>query len=43
MTESSQSQSLGLQLVNALAAQLGGTVDIERDEGTAIKITFPAM
>jgi two-component sensor histidine kinase/DNA-binding response OmpR family regulator len=34
--------SLGLQLVNALVSQIGGTVEIDRDSGTAVKITFVA-
>ena len=33
-------ESLGLQLVNALAGQLGGTIELNRDKGTEFKITF---
>ena len=35
-------KSLGLQLVNALAGQLGGTVDFDHRNGTTVKVTFPA-
>jgi len=33
--------SLGLQLVNSLVEQLGGTVRLERNSGTEFRITFP--
>ncbi|MBV9389651.1 MAG: response regulator [Chroococcidiopsidaceae cyanobacterium CP_BM_ER_R8_30] len=36
-------ESLGLQLVNALTAQLGGTIELNRDKGTEYKITFTEM
>jgi two-component sensor histidine kinase len=36
-----QSRSLGLQLVCTLANQLGGTINLERDNGTEFVITFP--
>jgi two-component sensor histidine kinase len=32
--------SLGLRLVNVLANQMGGTVEIDRSSGTTFKITF---
>jgi PAS domain S-box-containing protein len=34
--------SLGLQLVNALTEQLGGTIALERHDGTAFTLTFNA-
>ena len=34
-------ESLGLQLVDALAEQLDGTMALERTEGTAFTVTFP--
>jgi PAS domain S-box-containing protein len=34
--------SLGLQLVNALTEQLGGTIALERHDGTAFTLTFHA-
>ncbi len=36
-----QSRSLGLQLVCTLTNQLGGTINLERDNGTEFVITFP--
>lgn len=36
------STSLGMQLVNTLVNQLGGTLNIHRQEGTEFRITFPA-
>ena len=35
-------KSLGLRLVNALTAQLNGTIEVDRSGGTAFKITFEA-
>jgi len=35
-------QSLGLQLVNALVEQVGGTIDLRRDGGTEFEIRFSA-
>ena len=35
-------KSLGLRLVNALAAQLRGTVEVDRSSGTEFNITFEA-
>ena len=35
-----QTQSLGLQLVNSLTQQLGGTVQFERDAGTKVTVNF---
>ena len=35
-----QSESLGLQLVNALVTQLGGTIEFRQQNGTEIRITF---
>jgi PAS domain S-box-containing protein len=35
--------SLGLQLIHTLANQLGGTVQLGRDQGTEFKITFVAQ
>ena len=35
-----QSRSLGLQLVQMLVGQLGGTLDVHHDRGTTIQITF---
>jgi len=34
--------SLGLQLVNTLTKQLGGTIELDRRAGTAFKLKFPA-
>jgi two-component sensor histidine kinase len=36
-----QTDSLGLQLVNLLTEQLGGTLMLERDSGTTFTLTFP--
>jgi two-component sensor histidine kinase len=36
-----QTQSLGLQLVNLLTQQVKGTIDIKRNKGTTVTITFP--
>lgn len=33
--------SLGLDLVHALTEQLGGTLDLQRENGTSFRITFP--
>lgn len=33
-------KSLGLRLVRTLTDQLGGTIELKRDEGTTFKITF---
>ncbi|MGH8060201.1 MAG: hypothetical protein ACREOH_23680 [Candidatus Entotheonellia bacterium] len=33
--------SLGLQLVSMLTAQLGGTIELEREGGTRFTLTFP--
>lgn len=33
--------TLGLQLVNSLAKQVGGTVDCRCDNGTEFRIEFP--
>ncbi|MDQ3814146.1 MAG: sensor histidine kinase, partial [Armatimonadota bacterium] len=38
-----QTPSLGLQLVNTLTRQLGGTVELRRDGGTEFRITFRAI
>ena len=35
-------KSLGLRLVNALTAQLKGTIEVDRSDGTEFKITFEA-
>ena len=35
-----RSPSLGLTLVNSLVEQLGGTIELERREGTSFRITF---
>jgi len=35
-----KTQSLGLQLVNTLVGQLGGTIELNRSAGTAFKIAF---
>ncbi len=37
-----QTESLGLQLVNTLTAQIGGTIELNKSVGTEFKITFPA-
>lgn len=37
-----ETESLGLQLVNTLASQLGGTLELERNGGTTFSLTFPA-
>jgi PAS domain S-box-containing protein len=34
-------ESLGLQLVNALTRQLGGTIEMDSTKGTSFRITFP--
>ena len=34
-------ESLGLQLVNGLTKQLNGTIELDRSQGTAFKLTFP--
>jgi len=39
--ERGKTDSLGLHLVRNLAAQLHGTVDIEREGGTIFRVTFP--
>jgi two-component sensor histidine kinase len=36
----SGAKTLGLQLIKDLADQLKGTLEIERDGGTAFRITF---
>jgi two-component sensor histidine kinase len=36
-----QTRTLGLQLVTALAQQLGGTVSVDRAAGTTVRVTFP--
>jgi two-component sensor histidine kinase len=36
-----QAESLGWQLVGMLTEQLGGTIDLNRAEGTAVTLTFP--
>jgi two-component sensor histidine kinase len=33
--------SLGLQLVNVLAGQIHGTIELSKEEGTTFWITFP--
>ncbi|MBD2459823.1 PAS domain S-box protein [Oscillatoria sp. FACHB-1407] len=38
-----QTTTLGLRLVSRLTRQLRGTIDIDRSNGTLIKITFPAL
>ena len=38
----SHPSSLGLTIVNALTGQLGGTIDLGRNGGSEIQITFPA-
>jgi len=35
-----QSKSLGLQLTNLLVGQLGGTIELDRTNGTAFTVTF---
>jgi two-component sensor histidine kinase len=35
-----QTPSLGLQLVNSLAGQLEGALEVDRQNGTAIQISF---
>jgi two-component sensor histidine kinase len=35
--------SLGLQLVNSLTRQLGGTVEVQTDPGTKFTICFPKV
>lgn len=37
-----QTSSLGLSLVHGLVRQLGGTLEIQSQEGTSIRIQFPA-
>ncbi len=37
-----ETESLGLQLVNTLVNQLGGTIELDGSGGTAFKITFAA-
>ena len=38
----SHPSSLGLTIVNAVTGQLGGTIDLSRNGGSEISITFPA-
>ena len=38
----SRPSSLGLTIVNALTGQLGGTIDLRRNGGAEVRITFPA-
>jgi two-component sensor histidine kinase len=38
-----QSESLGLQLVNTLANQLEGTIEVDRNDGTAVKVVFTEL
>jgi two-component sensor histidine kinase len=40
--DSRQTETIGLQLVYTLTEQLGGTLDLESDAGTAIKLSFTA-
>jgi len=35
-----KSPSLGLTLVNSLVEQLGGTMELDRRQGTSFSITF---
>ncbi|MCX5908777.1 MAG: ATP-binding protein [Deltaproteobacteria bacterium] len=35
-------ESLGMQLVNILTSQMGGTIELDRQKGTEFRITFPA-
>jgi two-component sensor histidine kinase len=35
-----QAESLGLQIVNLLVGQLGGTIELDRTNGTAFTLTF---
>ena len=37
----SHPSSLGLTIVNALTGQLGGNIDISRNGGSEVRITFP--
>jgi two-component sensor histidine kinase len=34
--------SMGLEITNALAQQLGGQMEIERNDGTSVSIAFTA-
>ncbi|RJP75258.1 MAG: PAS domain S-box protein [Candidatus Zixiibacteriota bacterium] len=36
-----RTESLGLQLVNTLAQQLGGTLEVSSDGGTEVRLAFP--
>jgi len=36
-----KAQSLGLQMVNDLTRQIGGTIKLDRKAGTAFTIKFP--
>jgi two-component sensor histidine kinase len=36
-----EAQSLGLQLVHLLIQQVKGTIEIKRNKGTTVIITFP--
>jgi PAS domain S-box-containing protein len=38
-----ESDSLGLQLVNSLTEQLHGNLELDRDNGTCFKLTFPPV
>jgi two-component sensor histidine kinase len=40
--DSSHPETLGLQLVYSLTEQLGGRLEIERNDGTTVKLTFTA-
>jgi PAS domain S-box-containing protein len=38
-----EAQTFGLRIARTLTLQLGGTIEVSRDEGTRVRVTFPAM
>ncbi len=39
--EAQRNNGMGFRIVRTLAVQLGGTLDVERDNGTIVTVTFP--
>ncbi len=38
-----QTETLGMRLINALAMQLNGVVNVDGSGGTRVRITFPEI